>query len=107
MLLPRVRRAGAEHDLAPTRAVDLHPWVAAPGRHRGGVAVEQGASAALQQLSGAGVVAGVEAEGLARTAGSDEGLGDAIRRPWFLAAGPQGKGHLERDGRQPEGMNSR
>ncbi len=98
---------GSENHLAPARPVQLDARVGAPGGHRGLVAEEQRAAAALEQLAGAGVVAGVEAERLGRAPGGDEGLGDPVGRPRLVAPRPQGERHLERNRRQPQRVDAR
>jgi hypothetical protein len=52
------------------------------------------------------VVGGVKAEGLAREAGGDEGLNDAVGGPGLLAAGFEGDRGFEGDGGDPEGVHA-
>ena len=81
--------SGPSTHLAVAGAVHLHARVGLPRAGRGHVAEDHAAPAAAQDLAGAGVVGGVEAEGVGGDARRHEGLDHAVGRPGLGAAGLQ------------------
>ncbi len=97
----------AEEDLAPARAVDLHPIVGDPGLDGLGVAEDHRATAVEEDAGRAVVAGGVEAERLRWTACGGESLADAVRRPRLARAGSEHQRDLEGDRRNPQRVDAR
>ncbi len=105
--LPLINLVVAQEDFRESRAVRLHPGIAAIPVH-GGRPAEDQASAAAVDDSGAHVGRPrVNRNRLARNARLEEGRRHPVRRPGLLRSRFQDETYLQRDDRQPECMDAR
>jgi len=104
--LPVGARVRSQHDLAVAGAMHLDARVVQVGLRGRHVAEHHAAPAAAQDLAGAGVVGGVEAEGLLRHAGCHESLDHSVGRPRLLAARLQHQRRAQRDRRHPQRVDA-
>ena len=104
---PVLGGVGAEQDLAVPGTVDLDTGIARirlRGRH---VAEDHSPAAAPQDLARAGVIGGIEREGVRRRARAQEGLDEPIGRPRLRAPGLEDERGLEGQRRHPQRMDAR
>src|SRR5205814_179287 len=106
MLLPVIYFVIAEDDLAETRTVDLDARIAFVTFDRFGAAENLGALTATDHFGAHLTRAGIDADRLARHAGSEERRRHPIRRPGLLRTRFEHQPDLQRNHRHPERVHA-
>ena len=106
VLLPVLGAFVGKDDLGVAGTVDFDARVAGPGLGRADVTEQHAAAGLAKDFAAAAVIGGVVAEGLRGHAGLDVGLGDAVWRPGFGAAGLEDQRRFEGDGRGPQRVHA-
>ena len=106
IVLPAIDEIVADQNFRESGPVHLHPRVAAMLIDRRLAAEHQAAAAGLEHRRADIVLSRVDGNRLARDAGGEQRFGDAVRRPWLLRTRLQHQPELQRDDRQPEGVNA-